>query len=144
MLRILPTGGKILTDQVARTLGVMEAVAERMKIEIALMNPGEANDEAHAAFTVIAEKSQAMVEQIARTFSFYAQSFGQPVQHVVVSGRGGMLNGLGQYLSTALRLPASFSSVDATLVLDKGAPALTPEQRMSLPIAVGLALGGRP
>ncbi|MDR2347033.1 MAG: type IV pilus assembly protein PilM [Bifidobacteriaceae bacterium] len=142
MLRILPTGGKAITDTVARTLGIQEAVAERMKVEIALMNPGEANEQASAAFAVIAEKSQAMVEQIARTFSFYAQSVGQPVQHLVVSGRGGMLNGLGQYLSTALRLPASFSSVDSTFALEKGAAALTPEQRMSLPIAIGLAMGG--
>ncbi|MDR2454564.1 MAG: pilus assembly protein PilM [Bifidobacteriaceae bacterium] len=142
MLRILPTGGRAITEAVARTLGIQEAVAERMKIEIALMNPGEANEQARAAFAVIAEKSQAMVEQIARTFSFYAQSVGQPVQHLVVSGRGGMLNGLGQYLSTALRLPASFSSLDATFTLEKAAPALSPEQRMSLPIAMGLALGG--
>jgi type IV pilus assembly protein PilM len=106
------------------------------------MNPGEANEQAHAAFTIIAEKSQAMVEQLARTFSYYAQSTGGSVQHVVVSGRGGMLNGLGQYISTALRLPASFSTVDATFSLERTASVMTPEQRMSLPVAVGLAMGG--
>jgi type IV pilus assembly protein PilM len=141
MMRILPTGGKIITEQVARTVGIQEAMAERMKIEIALMNPGEGNEQARGVFNVVAEKSQAMVEQIARTFSFYAQSTGQSVQHVVVSGRGGMLNGLGQYVSTALRLPASFSSVDSTFQLEKAASTMTAEQRMSLPVAVGLAMG---
>jgi type IV pilus assembly protein PilM len=142
MMRILPTGGKVITDQLARTLGVAESYAERAKIEIGLMNPGEANPQAKAAFDVIAEKSQAIVEQIARTFSYYAQSAAAPVQHVVVSGRSGMLNGLGQYISTALRLPASFSAVDSTFEVDRAASSMSAEQRMSLPIAVGLALGG--
>ncbi|MDR2253666.1 MAG: type IV pilus assembly protein PilM, partial [Bifidobacteriaceae bacterium] len=119
MMRILPTGGRLITSQLARNLGVQESLAERMKTEIALMNPGDANEQAQLAFTVIAEKSQAMVEQIARTFSFFAQSVGQPVEHIVLSGRGGMLNGLGQYISTALRLPASFSAVDATFPLER-------------------------
>jgi type IV pilus assembly protein PilM len=141
MMRILPTGGKVITDQVARTVGIQESLAERMKIDIALMNPGQGNEQAQGAFAVIAEKCQAMVEQVARTFSYYAQSTGQNVQHVVMSGRGGMLNGLGQYVSTALRLPASFSSVDSTFQLERAASAMSAEQRMSLPIAVGLAMG---
>ncbi|MDR3361077.1 MAG: type IV pilus assembly protein PilM [Bifidobacteriaceae bacterium] len=142
MMRILPTGGRAITDSLARTLGVPESLAERMKIDIALMNPGEVDAQAHAAFNLIAEKCQAMVEQLARTFSYYAQSVGTSVQHVVVSGRGGMLNGLGQYISTALRLSASFSTVDSTFSIERSASAMTPEQRMSLPIAVGLAMGG--
>ncbi|MDR1393130.1 MAG: type IV pilus assembly protein PilM [Bifidobacteriaceae bacterium] len=141
MLRILPTGGKIMTDQISRALAIQESLAERMKIEIALMNPGDANEQGQAVFQVVAEKCQAMVEQIARTFSFYAQSNGNTVQHVVVSGRGGMLNGLGQYISTALRLPASFSTVDSSFQVERSASAMTPEQRMSLPVAVGLAMG---
>ncbi|MDR2253347.1 MAG: type IV pilus assembly protein PilM [Bifidobacteriaceae bacterium] len=141
IMRILPTGGRLITDQLARTLGVPEPHAERLKIEVALMNPGEGNEQAHAAFGVIAEKCQALVEQIARTFSFYSQASGQSVEHVVISGRGGMLNGLGQYISTALRLPASFSVLDSNFRLQNSAAAMTPERRMSLPIAVGLAMG---
>jgi type IV pilus assembly protein PilM len=141
IIRILSTGGRIITDRIASTLAVQESFAERLKIEVALMNPGEANEQAHAAFTVVAERCQAMVEQIARTFSFYTQSSGRPVEHVVVSGRAGMLNGLGQYVSTALRLPASFSAFDSTFSLEGGASGITPAQRMSLPVAVGLGMG---
>ncbi|MDR0594564.1 MAG: type IV pilus assembly protein PilM [Bifidobacteriaceae bacterium] len=141
IMRILPTGGRLITDQIARTLGVPELRAEQLKVEVALMNPGEGNEQAQGAFVVIAEKSQALVEQVARTFSFYAQTSGQAVGHVVISGRGGMLNGLGQYISTALRLPASFSVLDSAFAVSKSARAMTAEQRMSLPVAVGLAMG---
>ena len=126
IMRILPTGGKLITDQIARTLGVPEPHAERLKIEVALMNPGEGNEQAYGAFTVIAEKCQALVEQVARTFSFYVQSSGQAVEHVLISGRGGMLNGLGQYISTALRLPASFSAVDSSFTVQRPAQEMTP------------------
>ncbi|MDR1188352.1 MAG: type IV pilus assembly protein PilM [Bifidobacteriaceae bacterium] len=141
IMRILPTGGRLITDQIARTLGIPEPHAERLKIEVGLMNPGEGNEPAHGAFTVIADKCQALVEQVARTFSFHAQSSGRAVEHVVISGRGGMLNGLGQYISTALRLPASFSALDSSFSVQRSAQAMTPERRMSLPIAVGLAMG---
>ncbi|MDR2567391.1 MAG: pilus assembly protein PilM [Bifidobacteriaceae bacterium] len=142
IMRILPTGGRLITDQIARTIAIPEPHAERLKIEVALMNPGEGNEQAHGAFAVIAEKCQALVEQVARTFSFYSQSSGHAVEHVVISGRGGMLNGLGQYISTALRLPASFSALDSNFTVERSAKAMTPEQRMSLPVAVGLAMGG--
>ncbi|MDR0626897.1 MAG: type IV pilus assembly protein PilM [Bifidobacteriaceae bacterium] len=141
IMRILPTGGRLITDQIARTLGIPAPRAEQLKIEVALMNPGEGNEPAHSTFAVVAEKCQALVEQVARTFSFYAQSSGQSVGHVLISGRGGMLNGLGQYISTALRLPASFSALDSNFTIQKPAQAMTPEQRMSLPVAVGLAMG---
>jgi type IV pilus assembly protein PilM len=141
IMRILPTGGRLITDQIARTLGVPEPHAERLKVEVALMDPGEANAQAHEAFVVVAEKCLALVEQVARTFAFYSQSSGQAVEHVIISGRGGMLNGLGQYISTALRLPASFSALDSTFTLERSAQAMTPERRMSLPVAVGLAMG---
>jgi type IV pilus assembly protein PilM len=139
--RILPTGGRLITDQIARTLGIPQHHAERLKIEVALMNPGEGNAQAQGAFSVIAEKCQALVEQVARTFSFYGQSSGHTVEHVVISGRGGMLNGLGQYISTALRLPASFSALDSSFSVQRSAKSMTPEGRMSLPVAVGLAMG---
>jgi type IV pilus assembly protein PilM len=141
IIRILPTGGRLITDQIARTLGIPDSRAEQLKIEVALMNPGEGNEPVHGAFAVIAEKCQTLVEQVARTFSFYGQASGQSVAHVLVSGRGGMLNGLGQYISTALRLPASFSAVDSNFMVQKSARAMNPEQRMSLPVAVGLAMG---
>jgi type IV pilus assembly protein PilM len=141
MIRILPIGSRGITDHIARSLGIQESLAEQLKIAVALVNPGEGQSQNQAVFQLVAQKCQALVEQVARTLSFYAQQAGCAVSHVVLSGRGGKLDGLGQYVSTALGLPVSFPAVDSTFIFEKAAKTMDGEQRMAYPVGMGLALG---
>jgi type IV pilus assembly protein PilM len=129
-VRILLMGGDNVTDAVSERLG---------------MSPvrGEAVSD-HPAARVIESSAGAFVEEIRGSLDYYlAQPSSVPLTRVVLSGGGARLNGLGQRLAAATRLPVEPGA--ATSALRVGKTGLTPDQlsyvEPQIAVPVGLALG---
>jgi type IV pilus assembly protein PilM len=140
-VRTLPTGGQDATDAVAGALKVSTQEAERMKREIGVgfAVPEQLKLGADALTTT----TRAFVESTRNTFVFYSQNNPSgPIQHVVLTGGGAHMPGLGQYLASAMRLPVSFGDGLARVRVNKRLRSTVLEGRESLvAICVGLAMG---
>jgi type IV pilus assembly protein PilM len=136
-VRILLMGGDNVTDAVSERLGVPFEQAVGVKQQLG-MSPvrGEAVSDHPAAGS--------FVEEIRGSLDYYlAQPSSVPLQRVVLSGGGARLNGLGQRLAAATRLPVEPGA--ATAALRVGKTGLTPDQlsyvEPQIAVPVGLALG---
>ncbi len=142
MVRLIPSGGQNVTDVVASTMGITGAEAENAKRQIGV--GFTVPPEVQAAAQAVGEVATSLIEAIRNTFVYYAGSHpGASVEHIVLTGGGSQLPGLGQYLSSASRIPASMGQPLATLRLGRGAPvpAHLVEHQHELAIPLGLAFG---
>jgi type IV pilus assembly protein PilM len=142
MVRLLPTGGQDATEAVASAMSVPMAQAEGIKREIGFgfATPPDLEPAARA----LASVTTSLVESIRNTFVYYAASHpGAAAQGVFLTGGASQLPGLGQYLSSASRMPVSVGQPLRAVELGRGAvthPRLTDEQH-TLAVSVGLAMG---
>jgi len=143
-VRLLPSGGQNVTDAVAGALGVSNVEAETTKREIGIGYT--VTPELTAAAEAISAMVRPLVEAIRNTFVYYAgNNTGAGIDVAVLTGGGAHLPGLGQYLSSASRLPVSFGDPLLTLNVAKSAH---PEQlatmgsRLSVPIGLALGVAG--
>ncbi len=139
MVRMLPSGGQDVTETVAAALQIPLDQAEQAKrsIGVGFAAPPEYERAAEQIMTVVS----ALVEAVRNTMVFYNSTHpGATIEHLLLTGGGSQLPGLGQYLSTATRLPASPGQPFASL---QGAPTAgaKAEQQHTLAIALGLAMG---
>ncbi|MBN9325881.1 MAG: cell division FtsA domain-containing protein, partial [Cellulomonas sp.] len=141
LVRCLPSGGQNVTNAVASALYVSGPDAERIKREIGIeyAPPPEQAPAAEAITSVV----RSLVEAIRNTFVYYAgNNPGAGIDVVVLSGGGSHLPGLGQYLSSASRLPVNLGDPVAPLrpgkLLNRQSLAGR-ESLLALPI--GLAYG---
>ncbi|RHA40540.1 type IV pilus assembly protein PilM [Cellulomonas rhizosphaerae] len=141
LVRTLPSGGQHVTNALATARSISGPEAEAMKREIGIgfaVTP-DRQDAADA----VAHIARALVESIRNTFVYYAgNNPGAGIDVVVLSGGGSHLPGLGQYLSSASRLPVTLADPLAGLRTAKTArrDQLTGrESCVALPI--GLAYG---
>ena len=103
-IRTLPHGGQDATDVLARAMNVAGPEAEALKrqIGIGFAVPPELTEAAEA----LSEVCRSLVEAIRNTFVYYATNNpSSTIDLVVLTGGGAHLAGLGQYLSSASRLP---------------------------------------
>lgn len=141
LVRSLPVGGHNVTAAIASALRIAPADAETIKREIGIgyAVPPERQDAAEATTTVL----RSLVESIRNTFVYYSGNHpGGGIDVVVLTGGGSHLPGLGQYLSSASRLPVTLGDPLAGLRTGKfaGSEALHgAESLIALPI--GLAFG---
>ncbi len=140
-VRTLPAGGQDATDAVSSAMKVSIQDAERMKKEIGVgfAVPEQLRLGSDALMTM----TKAFVESVRNTFVFYSQNNPSgPIQHVVLTGGGAHMPGLGQYLASAMRLPVSFGDGLARVKVNKRLRTTTLDGRESLvAICVGLSLG---
>lgn len=143
-VRILLMGGADITDAVADRLGIPLEQAEAIKHRIGIPpRPGVAAG-SEPADRVVESQGAALVEQIRSSLDYYQTQAGAArIERIRLSGGGGQLEGLGERLSHAARLP-----VEPALVLSRfklGKHGLTDDQlRYVEPMAsmpVGLAMG---
>lgn len=142
LCRTLPTGSADLTAAVRQALAVPESTAEEIKRAHGLLGTG--SPQAVPAADLAMQRAQVLREAVHASFSFASSASGRPVQRLLLAGRGALLPGLGQFLSTALGVPAAFATADAHLELARGVDAdqVGAAARPVLPVSVGLALGG--
>lgn len=141
LVRMLPQGGHDVSDAVASAMQISLAEAERLKREIGV-GFGVAAEYAPAA-DAIAAASQTLIEGIRNTFTYYAQNHpGATVEVLALSGGGSQLPGLGQYLSSASRVPVTLGQPFVGLREGKGAHLENLRGHEStFALATGLAFG---
>jgi type IV pilus assembly protein PilM len=102
-VRILLMGGMDITDSVAERLGLPLQEAEGLKQRVGLTGGvGELLGAARA----VESPASVFVDEVRGSLDYYrASNPTTPVQRVVVSGGGSLLNGLAERLSAATRLP---------------------------------------
>jgi type IV pilus assembly protein PilM len=139
LVRVLPMGGQNITDAVAAAAGVSGPEAEQLKRASGL--GWEGGDP--TVQSAISDVTRALVESVRNTFVYYAGTHpGQGIEVVVLSGGGAHLDGLGQYLSSASRLPAVLGDALAGVRIGKAVPAGSMQGRGSLvALSTGLAHG---
>ncbi len=139
MVRLLPTGGQDATDAVVSAMQVPVGDAEQLKRAIGLsaeVAPGQ-----ELARDAVSQATRQLVEGVRNTFVYFTgNNPGQSIQHVVLTGGGAFLPGLGQYLASTSRLPVSFGAGPVGVKVSKKAAANTAGQEMLITTAVGLAL----
>lgn len=141
LVRTLASGGQHVTDAVAAESRIPVPEAEAVKRQIGV---GYAvNPELQAAADVVNHVTQGLVEAIRNTLVYYASTHpGGAVELIVLTGGGSYLNGLGQYLSSASRLPVALGDVLSAVHVAKSArlePLSGLESTFAMPL--GLALG---
>lgn len=142
MVRLLPTGGQDATDAVTRAMGVTAVQAEAIKREIGFgFAVAPELDEAARALGSV---TTAMVESVRNTFVYYAsQHPGAAAQAVHVTGGACQLPGLGQYLSSASRLPVTIGQPLSGVEVSGSASAdrALIDAQHTFAVSVGLAMG---
>ena len=140
LVRMLRAGGQDATDAVARALSVAQPEAEQLKRQIGVGRevPGQYASAAEA----LAATTMSLLESVRNTLTYFASGQHTAVDVIVLSGGGAHLPGLGQYLSSASRIPVTLadpvSSVRLGKSVDRGALAGS-ESLLAMP--VGLAYG---
>jgi len=138
-VRILASGGQDVTDAVASVQNISGEEAEALKREIGVgyaVAPGLASVK-----EVISEATSSLVEAVRNTLVYYASSNpGGGVEQILITGGGASLPGLGQYLSSASRLPVALGQPLATLRVARAVGDLSALQSV-LAVPLGLAFG---
>jgi type IV pilus assembly protein PilM len=139
LVRTLPSGGNNVTQAIASGLGVAAPEAEAIKRAVGVAHQPPPGQE--AAAEAIGAITRQLVEGIRNTFVYYQGNHpGAGIEGVILTGGGAHLPGLGQYLSSASRLPVAFGDALAGVRRPKNQPDLSGlESRIALP--VGLAYG---
>lgn len=139
-IRVLPSGGQNVTEAVAAALGTSAQDAEGIKREVGIgfSVPAERTAAAEAIGAVV----RPLVEAVRNTFVYYASNHpGAGIDLVVVTGGGAQLPGLGQYLSSASRLPVSLGDALGSLKVARGVAIDPARQAAFVAMPVGLAYG---
>lgn len=138
LVRTLATGGQYVSDAVASAMNVAVAEADAVKRQVGV---GFAvPHDLEAAADVINHVSQNMVESIRNTLVYYGSNNpGEPIEMAVLTGGGAYLNGLGQYISSATRLPVAMGDLLGAVNVARSA-AIAPFQGVESTLAVPLGL----
>ncbi len=140
-VRILPSGGNDVTLAIARSLGIEDDIAERLKKGEAVQG-GPAPEAVRSAAL---SRAGSFVDEIRSSLEFYtAQTQGSRIGRVLVTGGGSKLDGLMDLLRGRIPVPVEkgqvFSRATPKLELDERA---LNEAEPVLAVAIGLAIPGR-
>ncbi|MBX9245861.1 type IV pilus assembly protein PilM [Actinotalea ferrariae] len=140
LVRTLPAGGQHLTDAIAAELSIPNPEAEAIKRQVGV-GYGVA-PELRKAAEVVNHVTQGLVESIRNTLVYYASTNpGQSIDGIVLTGGAASLSGLGQYLSSASRLPVAMGDVLSSVTVSGSASFDgRPGMQQSLAVPLGLAL----
>lgn len=134
LIRFGPVAGRALTLELARSLGVDEAAAERL-----LRDGGIGRPEVEAPVRAHVER---LADMVGQTIQYHAQAGGRPVDLVLLAGRGALVPGLGQHLATVTRLAVSYARVEGGFRVDGRAGTVLTASPVIACVACGLACGG--
>jgi type IV pilus assembly protein PilM len=142
-VRILPSGGRDITNAIARGVGVEDDVAEQLKRgETVEMEDAPSVEDVRE---IAMQRAQSFVDEVRSSLEFYtAQAQGSRIARVLVAGGGSKLNGflelLRQRIPVQVEQGRVFEHVTSQLSLSEEAVA---EAEPVLTVAVGLAIPGR-
>lgn len=141
IVRTIAAGGHDVTNALTSHLGIAAPEAEMLKREVGVGFALPA--ERHAAGEIVGDVTRTLVEAIRNTFVYYSGNHpGAPISGVILTGGGGHLNGFGQYLASATRLPVMAGDALASMALAKSVdPSALGPQAAMLALSVGLSQG---
>ncbi|MEN0128155.1 MAG: type IV pilus assembly protein PilM [Brevundimonas sp.] len=141
LVRTLPIGGQSVTAAVASAAGmtVLDAEALKREIGVGFSVPADRATAAESINTVVRN----LIESVRNTFVYYTSTnAGTAIDVVVLSGGGAHLAGLGQYLSSASRLPVTLAEPLGAVRLGKNTRRESlPDLESVMSVPVGLAYG---
>lgn len=142
-VRIIPNGSDDITNALVQRLGWKPEQAEHAKRAIGLGLNSVSADE-RPIIEVIYEVAGELLGNIRNTLSYYASARPhEPIDHVLLTGRGALLGGMANALADVTRLPVGivepFSGYN--LPRPKDGPGYSNEQLNAYATAFGLALG---
>lgn len=141
LVRTVAAGGQDATDAIARTAKISDGEAEHFKRQFGLTDATASGmqDAVEACGTA----TRNLVDAVTNTLSYYSsQNHGAGVELLVLTGGGVHMPGLGQYLSSATRVPATLGDPFQHLTWNRGARREAIAGReSSFALATGLACG---
>ncbi|WP_061962162.1 type IV pilus assembly protein PilM [Demequina flava] len=142
MVRMMPSGGQEMTDAVAGALHSDVQRAEEVKRGLGIGAAPVATEYAQAQ-EALTQSVRTLVESVRNTFVFFSSSNpGASIEAVVITGGGALLNGLGQYLASATRLPVRFGDTTSRISVGKKADGTALQgHEAQAGIALGLTFG---
>lgn len=141
LVRYLPVGGHSVTSAVAAAMSISAPDAEVVKREVGV-GYGVPQERQHVA-EAVSGVVRGLVEGIRNTFVYFqGNNPGQGIDVIVLTGGGSQLPGLGQYLSSASRLPVTTGDALAGLktarTFERGS---INGNESSFALSIGLAYG---
>lgn len=143
LVRVLPQGGHDATKAIASAFKGASIDAETLKRQIG-MNANAATQEQRPVADAVAHVMGPLVDSVRNTLVYFASSNpGAGAERIVLTGGGAYLNGFGQALSSATRLPVMIGDPLAGASVGKRVDAASLRGREAeLSTVVGLAMGG--
>lgn len=142
-VRIIPNGGEDINRTMIQRLGWSPEQSEQAKRAIGLGLNSLSPDE-RPIIEIIYEVAGELLGNVRNTLSYYASSRPhEPIEHVLLTGRGALLGGFANALADVTRLPVGIVDAFSShhVPHPKGAPSYTSEQLNGYTTAFGLALG---
>ncbi len=135
MVRVIPTGGRDVTNAVARQMNIQASEAEGLKRQIA--GSTQIPPEWALAAEAVNEVNRSLVDSIRNTFVYHqSNNPGAGIEIVVLTGGGAQLSGLPQLLSNSARIAVTFGDPLAGLTIDAKAG-----RRVTAPVTMAVAVG---
>ena len=135
-VRILPSGGRDITVAIARSAGVEDEVAERLKRGQEVENAPKPQEVRQAAL----QRAAAFVDEVRSSLEFYtAQAREARIGRVKVTGGGSRLEGLFDLMRQRIPVPVEPGAVFSHIAHQLEEADVTAAEPL-LAVAVGLAL----
>jgi type IV pilus assembly protein PilM len=140
-MRVIPNGGRDITDAVVAAHDVPFGEAERIKRAIGILGR-PLTPEVQPIAATIAAATHDQLMSVRNTISYFATARpNTPVQRVVLSGGGGDLPGIREAFAELTRLPITDADPGSRVTVARTARLEGAHWRDSLSVAVGLSVG---
>jgi type IV pilus assembly protein PilM len=144
--RSIPIGFSYFLDSIINSMGLDEDTARATLDQIDLDPQGgePGSPEAEQAAEIIRPALSELTGEIGRSLDFYLSQGTDPIDRVLVSGRGGNLKNLDRFLTSRLGMAVEIVNPFAKIEVDEDQfdPNLLYPQAPTLAAAIGLALRG--
>ena len=140
-MRVIPSGGRDVTDAIVAAHDISFGDAERLKRSIGILGRPLSPELTPVAATIASAVHEQLMS-VRNTISYFATARPtMPIQQIVLSGGGGDLPGIREAFAELTRLPVATADPGSRVVLAKSARADLAGWHDALSVAVGLAVG---
>lgn len=144
--RSIPIGYSYFLDSIINSLGLDEETARSVldEIDVDPQSYEASAPQVEQATEIIRPALAELTGEIGRSLDFYLSQGTEPIDRVVISGRGGNLKNLDRFLTTRLGLQVELVNPFTKLEIDDATfdPELLYPQAPTLATAIGLAMRG--
>ena len=141
-VRMIPGGGDDISRALVAQLDVSPQQAESLKYTRGFYGPPPTTELDQRASELIHNTALELLTSLRNTLNFFSNSHqNDPIQAILLSGGGSMLNGLAQALGELTRLQIIPADPFRTVVLSKNLRNTSRQDQLNMTTALGLAMG---